>query len=280
MDDTQARFLAFMRDCGLAPHKAFVTVADGRVHRFRVEGDKAGSENGWYALHLAPIPHGACGSWRTGEKHKYRDAQARKINWQERMAMQRSMEQLQQQRRDEQRAVWAETRAKAAKLWRVARLASPSHPYLQRKQVKPFGIGQLRDNLVIPLRDRDGVLHSLQFIGPDGGKRFLTGGMTRGCYHAMGRPDGVLCIAEGYATAATVFEATGYATACAFNAGNLEAVTRALYIKFFQARMKIILVADDDSETPGNPGLSAATRAARLVGGFVARPDFSEVRAA
>lgn len=277
--EVEIRFLDFMRGLGLAPVKDAPS-ADGRIHRYRVEGDKPGSQNGWYVLHLEPIPHGAVGSWRTGETHPWRDAEARKINWRERMAMQRSMEQMRQRRYQEQKAVWAEARAKAAKLWRVARPASINHPYLQRKQVKPWGIRQLHDNLVIPLRDVDGVMHSLQFIGPDGNKKFLTGGMTRGCYHAIGKPEGVLCIAEGYATAATVFEATGYACACAFNAGNLEAVARKLRNKFYLAGTKIILIADDDRETPGNPGLTKATEAARIIGGYVARPDFSEVRAA
>jgi len=133
----------------------------------------------------------------------------------------------------------------------------------------------LRDNLLIPVR-RDGVMHSLQLIGPDGSKQFLTGGMVRGCYFAIGKPAGTICIAEGYATAATVYEATGLATAVAFNAGNLTLVARYLYAHYLGTRL--IVVADDDHATPGNPGLTEATRAAAMVGGLVARPDFSEVR--
>ena len=68
--------------------------------------------------------------------------------------------------------------------------------------------------LIIPMKIGRS-LHSLQFIAPNGEKRFLPGGRVRGCYYAVGATDGlkqhgVLCIAEGYATAASIHEATGY----------------------------------------------------------------------
>lgn len=270
----ELRFLDFMRGLDLAPLKDSL-VADGSVQRFRVGGDKAGSKNGWYVLHLDPIPHGAVGSWRTLETHPWRDAEARKIDWQERKDLQRRMATLKMDRFEAQKEVWAEARTKAAKMWKASRPADPAHPYLQKKQVKAWGIRQLRDMLLIPVR-RNGVAHSLQLIGPDGSKKFLTGGMVRGCYFAIGKPAGTICVAEGYATAATVYEATGHATAVAFNAGNLGLVTRHLFAHFPNTRL--IVVADDDHATPGNPGLTEATRAAAMVGGMVARPDFSEVR--
>lgn len=263
-----------MRAYGLEPVKADI-VPDARIHRYRVHGDKPGSENGWYALHLDPIPHGSFGSWRTGETHPWRDADARKINWQERQDLQRRMAKVRSDRFQEQKEVWAEARAKAAKMWQASRPANPHHAYLERKQVKPWGIRQLRDNLLIPVR-RNGVMHSLQIIGPDGSKKFLTGGMVRGCYFGIGKPAGTICIAEGFATSATVYEITGYAIAVAFNAGNLSLVARYLFAHF--PRTRLIVIADDDHATPGNPGLTEATRAAAMVGGLVARPDFSEMR--
>jgi putative DNA primase/helicase len=123
-----------------------------------------------------------------------------------------------------------------------------------------------------------GELHSLQFIGPDGGKRFLAGGRVIGCYFAIGNPKraAALCITEGFATGATIFEATNYPVAVAFNAGNLEAVSRALRAKF--PAINLILCADDDAATDGNPGLTKATAAALAVGGKLAVPDFGTDR--
>ena len=122
------------------------------------------------------------------------------------------------------------------------------------------------------MRDTAGKLHSLQAITPDGEKRFHPGGRVKGCYHAIGRPAGRIIVCEGYATGASLYEATGDAVAVAFNAGNLEAVALALHAK--HPGLQIIMAADDDHLTDGNPGLGKATAVARAVGGAVAAPSF------
>jgi putative DNA primase/helicase len=111
----------------------------------------------------------------------------------------------------------------------------------------------------------------LQFIDGEGNKRFLSGGRKRGCYFGIGQPQGKICIAEGYATAASIHEATGYAVAVAFDAGNLRLVAEAIRQKF--PGIEIILCADNDINTPGNPGLTHAREAAAAVGGFVTFPE-------
>jgi putative DNA primase/helicase len=83
-----------------------------------------------------------------------------------------------------------------------------------------------------------------------------------------------ICIAEGYATGASIHEATGYHAIVAFDAGNLLSVAEAIRAKHPAA--KIILCADDDAETEGNPGLTAATRAAKAVRGLLAIPSFGK----
>ncbi|MFZ4539135.1 MAG: hypothetical protein ACOYNV_22855, partial [Propionivibrio sp.] len=60
-----------------------------------------------------------------------------------------------------------------------------------------------------------------------------------------------------------------------FDAGNLQPVARALRQKF--PNLTLVIAADDDAETPGNPGLTAATAAARAVGAALAVPTFAEV---
>jgi len=123
-----------------------------------------------------------------------------------------------------------------------------------------------------------GDLHSLQYIGPDGGKRFLTGGRVAGCYFSIGNMQGAatLCIAEGFATGASIFEATGRPVAVAFNAGNMLPVAKALREKY--PEQALIICADDDAGTSGNPGLTKATEAAQAVNGLVAVPDFGPDR--
>lgn len=263
--------LAAMAAAGLAPHKSLELV-DGELIRFRVEGDKPGSTNGWAIVHTGDVPAGAFGSWRTGANHTWRGETPAGESPKARAARERAIQAMRRQRDDEQLRVHAVARERALKLWQRSRPVTDAHAYLQRKRVHAYGLRQLRDSLVIPARDADGLLQSLQFIGVDGTKRFLTGGRLRACYYAIGKPGALLLLAEGYATAATLYEATGAAVACAFNAGNLLPVALAMRRKFPDIR--VIVCADDDAATPGNPGLTKATEAALAIGATVAVPRF------
>lgn len=247
-------------------------MGDGKLTRYRVEGDKAGSKNGWAVFYSHPAPAGAFGSWKTGESHTWHEASTRQATPAERGELQRQLRAAQSARAAEQIAVHTSARQRAAKLWTMARPATNAHPYLQRKAVHAYGIRQLRDMLLIPARDVHGELHTLQFITPDGTKRFLTGGRIVGCYFAIGKPRDMLLLAEGLATGSTLHQATGAAVAVCFNCGNLLPVAKALRGKF--PRMRLIVCADNDSHTPGNPGVTHARAAARAVGGFLAVPAF------
>jgi putative DNA primase/helicase len=86
----------------------------------------------------------------------------------------------------------------------------------------------------------------------------------------------VLCIAEGYATSATVHEAAGYTVLVAFNAAKLEAVVRALWQKF--PDLHLIFCTDADANTKGNPRLTKATAGAKAVGGLIADLEFGDDR--
>lgn len=267
-------FLAAIAAAGLAPIKP-IELPEGRIVRFRVDGDKAGSRNGWAIFHSHPIAAGAFGSWKTGEQHTWRSTSNEVATPAERAELQRKLQAAQQARASEEARVRADAAARALKLWSGAKPATDDHPYLRAKGVHAYGLRALRDKLVLPARDADGKLHTLQFISPDGSKKFLTGGRIAGCYYAIGRPDDVLLLAEGYATAATLHQATGRAVATCFNCGNLLAVARTLRVKF--PHLRIVVCADDDSATPNNPGLTAAHQAAQAVGGVVAIPSFQEV---
>ena len=266
-----------MRLAGLAPHKELVLIPDGRLRRYRVEGDKPGSANGWAVLHDGVIQSGAFGSWKTGATHTWRQHSERRLSAAERQALRQQQVAAQQARADELRQVQAQAAQRAERLWQRARPAIDAHPYLAKKRVRAIGLRQLRDMLLVPARDTSGRLSTLQFISPDGAKRFLTGGRIQGCYCAMGRPSDCLLICEGYATAATIFAATGQATAAAFNCGNMLPVAQALRRKF--PELRLIVCADNDAGTRGNPGLTHARAAARAVGGEVVAPDFAGVPA-
>lgn len=58
----------------------------------------------------------------------------------------------------------------------------------------------------------------------------------------------------------------------AMSCGNLEAV--AVGARNCWPETEIIVAADDDSRTPGNPGVRFARRAAEMVRGRLALPEF------
>jgi putative DNA primase/helicase len=151
-----------------------------------------------------------------------------------------------------------------------------NHPYLVTKGVQAFGLKVEGERLLVPVRDEHGQLHSLQEIDSEGGKRFLRGGRVKGCYHLIGEVNDMLVICEGYATGASIHEATGHAVAVAFTVWNLGSVAVALRRKFSESR--IIIAADDDWKTHGNPGLTTASRVARECGALLAAPKFTNGR--
>lgn len=263
-----------MASAGLAMHK-LALMADGVLHRYQVQGDKAGSKNGWYVLHTDGQLFGVFGSWKTGQSETWLPTAAETMTAGERQALAMRMSAAKLARDAEQAAVHTSARQRANDLWEKSKPADGGHAYLVKKGVPAYGLKLLRQQLVVPLRDVDGTLHSLQFIAGDGRKTFLTGGRKRGCYHAIGKPAAALCICEGYATGATIYRDTGHATAVAFDAGNLQPVARALRQKF--PRLTLVIAADNDTETPGNPGVTAAQAAAQAVGGVLAVPTFGEV---
>jgi putative DNA primase/helicase len=284
--DVERQFLDAILAFGIGPAKNVNFQADGRIHRYRVEGDKAGSKNGWYVLYVdGAVPAGAFGSWKTGESGTWSAKAEHAMSQQERDELRWKMQEAKLARERELQQVRAEARAKAEKLWGIATPAAAGradaggsdssadvHPYLLTKGIKPYGVRRLKTMLVVPVRATDGRLISLQFIGPDGSKRFVTGGEVAGGYHAIGKPEGTLLICEGFATGASLREATGFAVAVAFNAGNLLPVAKAMREKF--PALRIVICADNDQFTEGNPGRSRARSAAETVGGLVAEPMF------
>ena len=256
-------------------------IRDGAFHRFRGPTDKPGQQNSFYAAfgeHAAVI-----GNWKDDIKEIWRNGHngSRKLSQEERQKLNAQIKEAQAKAEYEQKQRHEAAESKAEKLWKLAQPISTSElqAYLSRKQISPHCARLLGTALVIPVRDFiSGKLTSLQFIRPDGGKHFLKGGRIAGCYcpladTALNKPS-VLAIAEGFATASTLYEATTIPTAIAFNAGNLPAVARALRKKYPGAA--IVLAADDDRETLGNPGVTKATEAAEAVRGAVAIPEFPD----
>ena len=279
-------FRSAMESAGLMPPDDIR--ADGKLHRFSPSG-KRKDDAAWYVLHLDNIPAGCFGNWKQGFQENWCAKADSELTDAERAAMLARIRDQQRQRdaEDERRRVVAA--AKASDIWSAA-LPAISHPYLRDKRVKAHGLrlgkwpkwdeeaGCMRlipDVLLMPMRDVHGKLWSLQGIDEHGEKLFLRGGRVKGCYHAIGKPSGRLILGEGYATGATVHESTGDAFAVCFSSGNLETVARALRARY--PCLTFVIAADDDWQSLGNPGLTAAKKAAAAVGALLAVPNFSDL---
>lgn len=266
-------FTDAMRAAGFEPPER---IEPGRVTRFPAPGKRPGTDAAWCLLF--PDQAGGCfGDWSTGERFTWQAAEPE--NAAERKRWQAQIQQAQAKAERDRQRQHDEAATRAAKKWDGAAPADADHPYLKAKGIKPHGARQAGDRLLVPVYNAAGEMRSIQAIGQDGKKRFETGGAITGNYFPIAKPDGVILIAEGMATAASLHEATGHAVAVAFNAGNLKPVAEAIRAKL--PDIDIIIAADDDRNTDGNPGITKAEDAAQATGAKVATPgqpgDFNDL---
>ncbi len=270
MNDSINQLRIAISNAGLTPPEEII--GDGGIHRFSSNG-KTTNKNGWYILHLDGIAAGAFGDWREGFTQNWCSKSNKSMTVMERLEHGERIKAMQRQRENEIAKRQKSAASSALQRW-IAASPCKQHEYLIRKGIAPNGARIQGDKLLIAMRDTAGTVHSLQTIAPDGNKMFMSGGRIKGCYFGIGKPKGALIVCEGFATGASIHECTGHAVAVAFNAGNLEAVAVALRIKY--PDFKIIIAADDDHQTPSNPGLTKATAALKAACASLAVPVFKE----
>lgn len=237
---------------------------DGKIHRVPVEGKPKTDKTGWYAYHAGGNrDYAVYGRWDDGQDDgTWFSDSGKKLSDTERKQIQETKRAIGEQKEKG----YAKAAQAVQKLFDAADEVE-MHPYLEKKAVKAFGLKSEGESLLIPLRDAAGVLWSLQRILPNGDKRFHPGGKINGCFHWLGNPDDAnwLLLAEGYATAASIHEATGMPVAAAMNCGNMLPVGKAIVARWPNA--KILICADDDKATEAkigkNPGIAAAREAVK-----------------
>ena len=165
-----------------------------------------------------------------------------------------------------------------AEIWEQSQPANADHAYLKTKKVKPHEIRQMGNELIIPMYDCNNKLQNLQRIFPNGKKLFLPERPTKGCFYILGIPEtqSKIYIAEGYATAASIYEATKQCVVVAFSVSNLPAVAEV--IKWEYPDAEIIICADNDVyNSDKNIGLDKASEAAMLIDAKLVIPNFKDL---
>jgi len=229
---------------------------DGKLHRFR-SGTKGtpgkGDKPGWYICFGDGIPAGRFGCWRAGIEVTWRADVGRQLTDAEQIIHARRLAEAIKLRDAEikrQREVVADT---AELIWVKGGAADPEHPYLLRKGILTHGVRVTGDGrLMAPLYTPEGKIASIQYIDADGGKLYHAGGQTGGCFWMVGTMDepGVLYIAEGFATAATIHEITNRPCVVAYSASNLVPVTGSMRDKYGSTQ-EMVIVADNDASGTG-----------------------------
>jgi len=274
--------------------------ADGEFHGLATTEDRHGARPFRYCAHLdypqnvyfCDFKRNISGTWFVQEQAALDPAER------ERRRREFEARKLEREAATQERHTKAAARALA--LWRTAKPASPVHPYLIRKGVgvhglrclpcwerriyhsEPFQGGgafelvSVENALLVPMRDGNGAIWNVQAIFPEPcpqlgrDKDFLSGGRKKGLFHWIGQRTGTVCLCEGYATAASVHEATGYRVVVCFDAGNLPDVAGIVRGLLPDARLVICADHDAPDKNGRRAGQEKAEEAAARVGGFVA----------
>lgn len=286
----------FLKNQKLTP---FQPITDGKIHRF--DGD--GPNTGYYALHIfaEKCLFGIVGDWKRGES--WRIKTKGELTKEEADAIEKQIEEMRENAKAEKRKHWEEVAERSAIEFETFAIEGTT-AYLRRKGIgRLFGArikpnGEHEPIVAVPLSDVSGRRWNFQRIFSDklsaGDKFFQGGGRIEGCFHLLTTEDPYhnweslriareIYVAEGFATAASIFLALGYDSlvVCAFNAGNLRSVCEE--IRRVNKDCRIIVCADNDAYTlvkgkPYNVGVEKATQAAAVTRGEVRIPRFKEPR--
>lgn len=274
-------------------------IGTARPQRCHVDGDR--EKRGWYWLHEFTTSSGAAlivgtfGVWHGTSQNTMKVELKREhsdpMTEEQRAALKARIRRDKQAAEAARKAEASRAAARAERAWRRC-LHTGASEYLDRKGIGAHGV-RFTDSgaVVVPMLDTQGRIHGLQFILPAGhtrrkrmggrDKEFWPAGLAkRGHFFVIGaipQVGGAVLLAEGYATAATLFEATGLPVVVAFDANNLLPVAEEIARRY--KRTRILVCGDDDYLSEGNPGRTAAQAAAIAVDGAFMVPAFTEDRA-
>lgn len=243
---TIGAFRRHMAANGCEPHPSsgLVIQDDDKIHRFRLAHDKPGKTSGAYKLKEESDGFwvGWVKDWVSGESFGFHTATTRKHSDAEkrRFAELRATSKAEAERR--QADEYAAARMRAAKLWSVCSDESDGNEYLLRKQIEAGPARVSRGLLVVPVYNR-GDLVGLQYIAPDGTKRFMKDTEKKGGYCEVSGRAGTVYVCEGFATGMSIHAATGCTVVVAFDADNLKPVCLGVVERHPAAR---VVVANDE----------------------------------
>ena len=284
-DTPIAFFVEKMREAGLVIDK--YPEINGRGTRVAVQGDKAGQKSGWYKIHTDGVPVCLFQNWRTGDGTQKLVAPSTKIDMSIDLEKVKVNTEAMAAKLSSQEEATKQLHAEVAKNVQE-RLAvykeSESTEYIKIKDIPVFkGVyATNRGATVVPLSDIEGNVKTMQTILPTGTKMFEKGGELKGSMHVINADNlaeakGGIVICEGYATGATIREATNgyFGVVCAMTSHNLLDVAKAVSEKY--PDKPLVIAGDNDRfNVNGNVGRLTAEAVAKELGAKVIIPEFKE----
>ncbi|EAJ2196052.1 toprim domain-containing protein [Campylobacter jejuni] len=241
-------------------------IMDGKIHRVKTTNDKGRELSGAYIGYLNNnFPAGFVQNFKTGIKKnwKMQIEKNQSNNIKSPKELHEQIKKEQELREKEILALQEKTALKLEDEYNNARWANSNHAYLNKKGFdENFYLKQdNKGSLLIPLKDENGKLWSLQRIFPNGDKiigviktqeekdqgvEYLA--KKQGCFHIIGAKTlhnlKEFYICEGFATGATLYKALNKPIIMAVDAGNLENVVKKLSTLY--SDRNITIFADND----------------------------------
>lgn len=250
---SHSEFLAAIQAAGMSPKK----VEPGKWCRFAGIGKGNGNTSG-FAFLFPDGQGGIYGDFASGMRETWQHERVSRMTEEDRVAWQTLIREAQAEAERKQSEAWAEAAVRAKEVWDTLPDAPEGHKYLAKKQVKGYGIRIKENALVMPLSDSEGVITTYQAITEDGDKKLMYGGRMKGCAFAIPGKASPVYVCEGYATAASIHEATGCSVLVAVCASNLGPVVEAFLRK--NKDTKVIIAADNDHGGKVNTGVMEAEK--------------------
>lgn len=254
-------FLTELRANGYEPVRD-LRIGSPTWERLMFNGEKAGKASGGYKL--IQNPDGSLFANYGSSKDKsgnrsWRSDKTREYTYEEMViannarAAHRKEMQIQEQKRHELIGVRL---SRALKNYPLAK----THPYLTDKKIEGHGakIRPKTGELLIPRYSGDKKIMGLQRIkqargGEKSWKGYFKGAMSKDLFYPMfaaNEKKEVILLCEGFATGASLREATGYPVVVCFDSGGLAGVSRV--IKKLYPSARIVFAADNDQWTFAN----------------------------
>ncbi len=263
-------------------------ICDGRKHRVKVVGDKDGC-SGFYFMYLDGVPNAFFMNNRT--KDRFKSIYVNR-NFNNRISSEEVQKRREEFNRQHEIALIEEKKKQkeiasyiSSLLRKLPSTYDYESPYFFNKRIPGSQftfIEKQGEDLVtiIPLYDENVHLTTVQYIYPDGTKRFFKGGKKNGSSHVIlggiQDNDHTIIICEGYATAASIqyclSNYAGVKVIAAIDAGNLLPVAEVFKKKY--PNKNFIIACDNDHLSPKNTGVEEGEKTAKAINAQLVIPCF------